>query len=91
MSAEVPPLLVSVRNAARMLAVGRTTVYELIATGELETILIGRSRRVPIAALEDFVQRRRGRGRASMASIKRRATARGEIRYDVRLRVGTGS
>ncbi len=60
MSAEVPPLLVSVRSAARILAVGRTTVYELIAAGELETIHIGRSRRVPIAALQAFVQRQRG-------------------------------
>ena len=59
MSAEVPPLLVSVRSAARILAVGRTTVYELIAAGELETIHIGRSRRVPMAELEAFVQRQR--------------------------------
>jgi len=58
--AEVPPLLVSVQNAARMLAVGRTTVYELIGAGELEAIQIGRSRRVPVASLEAFVQRRRG-------------------------------
>jgi excisionase family DNA binding protein len=59
MAAEVPPLLVSVRNAARILAVGRTTVYELIGAGELEAIQIGRSRRVPVSSLEDFVQRRR--------------------------------
>jgi excisionase family DNA binding protein len=56
----LPPLLVSVQNAARLLAVGRTTVYELIASGELETIRIGRSRRVPLVALQAFVMRRRG-------------------------------
>ena len=59
-SAEVPRLLVSVQNAARLLAVGRTTVYELIASGELEAIRIGRSRRIPLAVLQAFVMRRRG-------------------------------
>jgi excisionase family DNA binding protein len=55
----MPPLLVSVEDAARLLAVGRTTVYELIAAGELEAINIGRCRRVPLTALHAFVQQRR--------------------------------
>jgi excisionase family DNA binding protein len=55
----MPPLLVCVEDAARLLAVGRTTVYELIAAGELEAINIGRCRRVPLSALYAFVQRRR--------------------------------
>jgi excisionase family DNA binding protein len=53
------PLLVSVEEAARILAVGRTTIYELIAAGDLEAIHVGRCRRVPFAALHTFVQNRR--------------------------------
>lgn len=52
------PLLLSVPAAARMLSLGRTTVYTLIASGELETISIGRCRRVPRAAIEAFVEQR---------------------------------
>ena len=50
----VRPLLVTVAQAARVLAVGRTTIYELISTGQL-TPIIGRSVRFPVRQLEDFV------------------------------------
>jgi excisionase family DNA binding protein len=56
------PLLVSVEEAARILAiraVGRTTIYELSAASELAAIHVGRCRSVPFAALHTFVQRRR--------------------------------
>ena len=43
------------------LAVGRSTVYELIGNGHLETVHIGRSVRVTIASLEAFVERKRTR------------------------------
>jgi excisionase family DNA binding protein len=49
------PLLLTVVEAARLLAVGRTTVYALIARGELRTIHIGRARRIPIAAVFAYV------------------------------------
>jgi excisionase family DNA binding protein len=52
-------LLLTIAEAARMLAVGRTTLYNLIDRGELETVLIGRARRVPIAAVAGFVGRLR--------------------------------
>jgi excisionase family DNA binding protein len=55
----VAPLLVSIEETARILAVGRSTVYALIGSGELETIHIGRCRRVPVDALQVFVERRR--------------------------------
>ena len=51
----VRPLLVTVAQAARVLAVGRTTIYELISTGQLMPIHIGRSVRIPVRQLEDFV------------------------------------
>ena len=53
------PLLLTIREAAALLSVGRTTVYELIAEGELETVHIGRSVRVPADAARSFVARLR--------------------------------
>ena len=59
MAAAVVPLLLTIPQAASVLAVGRTTVYELIGAGELEAVHIGRSVRVPVDALRSFVDRRR--------------------------------
>jgi excisionase family DNA binding protein len=52
-------LLLTTREAARTLSIGRSTLYELIATGEIEVVRIGRSVRVPSAELVAFVARRR--------------------------------
>ena len=60
-----PQLLVNVREAAALLGVGRTTAYELIARGDLEVVHIGRSARVPVASIEDYVERLVRRERAS--------------------------
>ena len=54
----VPPLLLSVNEAARVLQIGRSKLYELLAAGELPVVRIGRSVRIPTAALEQWVQRR---------------------------------
>ncbi|MDQ1490828.1 MAG: hypothetical protein QOJ23_3342 [Actinomycetota bacterium] len=48
-------LLLSVEEVARALRLGRSKTYELIASGELETVHIGRSVRVPVDAIERFV------------------------------------
>jgi excisionase family DNA binding protein len=50
-------LLVTPEEAARRLSVGRTTVYELMASGELQSVNIGRCRRVPVSSLSLFVDR----------------------------------
>ena len=65
---EQKALLVRVSQAGDILGVGRSTVYELIASGELETVHIGRCCRIPVAALEDYVARLRGPAAASPAS-----------------------
>ena len=51
-------LLLTVPEAAAVLAIGRTTLYELIADGQLKTVHIGRAVRVPVVELEAFVARR---------------------------------
>jgi excisionase family DNA binding protein len=53
-------LLLTPEHAADKLDVGRTTVYALITSGELRSVKIGRSRRVPAAALEAYINRLTG-------------------------------
>ncbi|MEU4656813.1 helix-turn-helix domain-containing protein [Streptomyces sp. NPDC023723] len=45
----------TVEEAARRLGVGRTTMYALIASGEVSSVLIGRLRRVPAEALATYL------------------------------------
>ena len=47
--------LLKPEEAFRVLAIGRSKVYELLATGALESIAIGRSRRIPAEALRRWV------------------------------------
>jgi excisionase family DNA binding protein len=51
----VPVLLVCPEDAARALGIGRTKVYELIRSGALRSVRVGGLRRVPVAALAEFV------------------------------------
>jgi excisionase family DNA binding protein len=50
-------LLVTPEEAAHRLSVGRTTIYELMASGELRSVTIGRCRRVPVSSLSSFVSK----------------------------------
>jgi excisionase family DNA binding protein len=50
-------LLLTIEAVAELLSLGRTTVYELVATRELPSVKIGRSRRVSYQALHRFVER----------------------------------
>ena len=55
----VEPICVRVNDAARMIGVGRTKLYELISSGELEAIKIGKATRVTTASLHKLVERHR--------------------------------
>jgi excisionase family DNA binding protein len=55
-------LLVTATEAATILGVGRTKLYELINRGELRPVHIGRSLRLPVAELERFVDALRASG-----------------------------
>ena len=48
-------LLLTVEEAARRLNVGRTTMYALVSSGAVESVTIGRLRRVPSECLDNFV------------------------------------
>ena len=54
------PLTVRVREACRLTGIGRSKLYELIAAGEIETVKVGTITLIPVAALERFLQQRRG-------------------------------
>jgi excisionase family DNA binding protein len=60
-------LLVTVPEAMQAIGVGRTTLYQLIASAELELVKVGSASRVPVASIERFVERLRARanGRAA--------------------------
>jgi excisionase family DNA binding protein len=52
---ELVPKLLTIVDAARLLGIGRTTLYELIARGQLEVLHIGRAARIPIESVDSFI------------------------------------
>ncbi len=50
-----PAILLTVEEAAQRLNIGRTTMYALVSTGVVESVTIGRLRRVPSECLDHFV------------------------------------
>jgi excisionase family DNA binding protein len=49
-------LLLTVNEAARTLSLSRTRVYELVMRKELFSVKVRGSRRIPVKALEEFVE-----------------------------------
>jgi len=47
----------TVSEAAEALAISRSKLYELIASGAIASVRIDGSRRIPLAALEEYVSR----------------------------------
>jgi excisionase family DNA binding protein len=50
-------LLLTVVEAAHRLGIGRTLMYELLAAGRIESVHVGRLRKVPVEELARFVAR----------------------------------
>jgi excisionase family DNA binding protein len=50
-------VLLRVEEAAKRLQVCRATMFKLIGSGEIESVQIGRLRRVKPSALDDYVNR----------------------------------
>jgi len=72
----VEKLLLTAEEAGELLSIGRTKVYELMADGLIESVAIGRCRRIPVRALEPFVEALRRGG-----SIEEHPAARMDARW----------
>lgn len=52
-------LLYSVEEAAGMIGIGRTFMFRLLATGEIDSLKIGRRRKIPRDAIDGYIERLR--------------------------------
>jgi excisionase family DNA binding protein len=55
------PLLLTVGQAAHRLGISRSLLYELLAAGDIESITIGRLRRIPTEALTTYIEHQRAK------------------------------
>ncbi len=53
----VTPNLLTTDEAAAWLGVGRARVYEMITSGGLRSVTIGKRRRIPVTALDELIQK----------------------------------
>ena len=56
-SERAPRLLLTVEEAAERIGICRSNMFKIIRQGDIESVKVGRLRRVTPAALEDFVRR----------------------------------
>lgn len=52
-------MLLTVDEACERIGVKRSKLYELITSDSIESVTIGRARRIPVDALEEYVARLR--------------------------------
>ena len=53
----ISDLLLKPEAAAQALNIGRSKIYQLMEAGEIESVKIGRSRRISVKALEAFAEK----------------------------------
>jgi excisionase family DNA binding protein len=51
-------LVLRIPEVMTMLGLGRTKIYELIGSGDLPVIRVGKAVRIPVTALEKWVEER---------------------------------
>lgn len=51
----IEPLQVDVEEAARLLCLSRSTIYEMMRSGERPSTHRGAARRIPVAALREWI------------------------------------
>lgn len=51
------PISVRIATAVKLTGIGRSTLYELIGAGEIETVKIGRSTFIPYRSLKRLIER----------------------------------
>jgi len=54
---DIQPLTVTVEQAARLLGIGRSTAYELVHTGDIPSLRLGRRIVVPVHGLQALIGR----------------------------------
>lgn len=55
---EIPGrVMFTAEEAAEQLGIGRTMMYRLLRNGDIESVRIGRLRRVPASAIQDYAAR----------------------------------
>jgi excisionase family DNA binding protein len=52
-----PRGLLTVEQAAERLSIGRTSMFALLKAGDIESVKVGRLRRIPADALDRYVSR----------------------------------
>jgi excisionase family DNA binding protein len=55
-----PPRLYTVAQTARLLGIGVSKTYDLLYSGQLDSVKIGRSRRIPTRAIDAYIHRLEG-------------------------------
>jgi excisionase family DNA binding protein len=65
---DTPQLLYSPEEGARALGLSRSRIFVLLSRGEIESVQIGRARRIPAEALEQYVARLRNEGAARVGA-----------------------
>ena len=53
-------MLVSVNTAGHLLSLGRSSIYNLMASTDLETVKIGNRRLIKVASIEALIDRNSG-------------------------------
>jgi excisionase family DNA binding protein len=59
MATDATPLVLTIEQAAKRLCIGRTLMYALVTSGEIESVTIGRLRRIPAECITEYVERLR--------------------------------
>jgi excisionase family DNA binding protein len=62
---QIGAVLLTVEEAADRLRIGRTTMYALVSSGAVESVKVGRLRRVPVEAVDAYVTVLRTTGQPS--------------------------
>jgi excisionase family DNA binding protein len=52
---ETKPILVTVDELAEALSIGRTAAWELVRKRKIKSVKIGRTRRVPVSAIQEYI------------------------------------
>ena len=64
---KAPKLLLRIEEAAEQLGIGRSLMYRLVLSGAIESVRLGRLRRIPTECLGEHVRRLRDEARSNQA------------------------